>query len=56
MKTRNEVSLKLEEMMRELEKMADNLDLGYEDENCDVYYDLMDIRNYILEKQNKIEG
>lgn len=56
MKTRYEVSLKLEKIMRELESLADNLDLETEDENCDVYYDLKDIVNFIAEKQKKIEG
>ena len=56
MKTRYEVSLKLEEIMKELEKLSEDLNLDNEDENCDVHLDLMDIRNYILEKQKKIEG
>lgn len=56
MKTRYEVSLKLEEIMKDLESVADNLNLGNDDENCDVYFDLKDIVNFICEKQKKIEG
>lgn len=56
MKTRYEVSLKLEKMMKDLESLADNLNLETEDENCDVYMGLKDIVNFIAEKQKKIEG
>lgn len=64
METRIEVRNKLEEIVKELEKMTamcmveyeNDDDVGLDVEYTDVYLDLIDIRNYIKEKQKKIVG
>lgn len=64
METRIEVKNKLEEIVKELEKMTamcmveyeNDDDVGLDVEYTDVYLDLIDIRNYIKEKQEKIVG